>query len=249
MAQKVLLITASGRGIGAATALLASSRGYDVCINYLGDEGRANALAGQIQASGGRAIAVQADVSIDADVLRLFNAVDSQLGRITHLVNNAGILGPFGRLDQLEPAGMRRVIEVNLVGTMLCSREAVRRMSKRHGGDGGAIVNVSSVAATLGGANEWLTYAASKAAVNTFTIGLAREVAAEGIRVNAVSPGLIDTERHALAGLKDRFERLTQAMPMRRAGTPEEVAEAILWLASDASPYTTGTNIVVAGGR
>jgi NAD(P)-dependent dehydrogenase (short-subunit alcohol dehydrogenase family) len=247
--RNVLLITGAGRGIGAATALLGASRGYAVCINYLSEERRADALAKQIAASGGRAIAVQADVSIETDVMRLFEGADRQLGPVSVLVNNAGILGPFGRLDQLEAGALARVIDVNLAGAMLCSREAVRRMSKRHGGSGGAIVNVSSVAATLGGGGEWLAHAATKGAINTFTVGLAREVAAEGIRVNAVSPGLIRTERHADAGLEERLQRLAQAMPMQRPGSPEEVAEAILWLASSDSPYTIGANIVVAGGR
>lgn len=248
-ASQVLLVTGSGRGIGAATTLLAASRGYDVCINYVSHRSEAEALAGRIETAGGQAIAVQADVSVEADVIRLFETAGEKLGRISVLVNNAGVLGPYGPLDRLDAAALTNVVGVNLIGTVLCSREAVRRMSRRLGGDGGVIVNVSSVAARLGGAHEWLAYAASKGAVDTFTLGLAREVAGEGIRVNAVSPGLIATLRHSEAGLEDRLQRLSAAVPMRRAGTPEEVAEAILWLASDRSLFTVGANITIAGGR
>ena len=248
-AKKILLVTGAARGIGAMTALLAGARGYAVCINYLSEEGRAETVARRIEDAGGQAIAVQADVSVEADVLRLFETVDGRLGRLSVLVNNAGVLGPYGPLDELDAVSMAHVVGVNLIGTMLCSREAVRRMAQRHGGSGGAIVNVSSVAARLGGAHEWPAYAASKGAIDTFTVGLAREVAAEGIRVNAVSPGLIRTRRHAAAGLEDRLQRLSAAAPTGRTGTPEEVAEAILWLASDISPFTVGANIAVAGGR
>ena len=249
MARKVLLVTGSGRGIGAATATLAASHGYAVCVNYLRDRGRADAVAQEIRTTGGEAIVVQADISLELDVLRLFHTVECELGPVSALVNNAGTLGPVGQLSDLEHDPLRHVIDVNLIGTILCSREAVRRMSTRLGGSGGAIVNISSVAATSGGAGQWLAYASTKAAINTFTVGLAREVAAEGIRVNAVCPGLIETESHARAGLGDRLKQLAPTVPMRRIGEPVEVAEAILWLLSERSAYTIGTIITGAGGR
>jgi NAD(P)-dependent dehydrogenase (short-subunit alcohol dehydrogenase family) len=243
---KALLVTGSGRGIGAATALLAGLRGYAVCINYLHNRNQAESVARRIDVGGGQAIVVQADIAVESEVLRLFETIDLKFGPISALVNNAGILGRVGRLDALEMNWLRRVVDVNLIGAVLCSREAVRRMSTGRGGKGGVIVNVSSVAADHGGANQWLAYAATKGAINTFTVGLAREVAAEGIRVNAVSPGLIETESRAEA---DRLEQLAPSVPARRIGSPTEVAEAILWLLSGESAYTIGTIISVAGGR
>jgi NAD(P)-dependent dehydrogenase (short-subunit alcohol dehydrogenase family) len=250
VSAKVVLITGSSRGIGAATARLAAKRGYAVCVSYLTNAGRAERVVSEIHASGGRAIAVQADTG-DADaIMALFERVDRTLGRLTAMVNNAGILGQPGRLETCEAAAIRHVLDVNVRGVMLCSREAVKRMSTRSGGAGGSIVNVSSIAATNGGANQWLAYATSKGAINTFTVGLAKEVAGEGIRVNAISPGLIDTEIRADAGLGDSVDRvIIPQVPMGRIGTPEECAEAILWLMSDAAPYVTGAILPVTGGR
>jgi len=247
---KVALVTGSGRGIGATTARLAASRGYAVCVNYLKDAPRTDRVVSEIRAAGGTAIAVAADIGKEEDILALFERVDRDLGRLTALVNNAGILGRPGRLESCAAADTRRVLDVNVVGAMLCAREAVRRMSTRHGGVGGAIVNVSSIAANNGGANQWLGYAASKGAINTFTVGLAREVAAEGIRVNAISPGLIDTDIRADAGLDDSIDRaILPQVPLGRIGTPVECAEAILWLLSDQASYVTGVVLPVTGGR
>jgi NAD(P)-dependent dehydrogenase (short-subunit alcohol dehydrogenase family) len=245
----IALVTGSGRGIGAATAKLAARRGFAVCINYLHKEDRARQVADEIRAGGGRAIIVQADTAEEADVLRLFEQIDRELGPVTSLVNNAGITGKAGRLEAYDAATIRRILDVNVVGTMLCSREAAKRMSTRNGGRGGTIVNLSSIAAVLGGANQWTAYAAAKGAVNSLTVGLARELAGEGIRVNAIMPGLIDTEIHAEAGVGDRLQKVIPTVPMGRIGTAEECAEAIVWLMSDEAAYMTGAVIPMSGGR
>jgi NAD(P)-dependent dehydrogenase (short-subunit alcohol dehydrogenase family) len=245
----IVLVTGSGRGIGAATALLAAKRGYAVCVNYLGREARARAVVDEIRAGGGRAMLAQADTADEGAVVAMFEAVDRELGPVAALVNNAGITGRAGRLDSYDAAAIRRVLDVNVTGLMLCTREAVRRMSIKNGGRGGAIVNLSSVAGVLGGANQWTAYAAAKGAVNTLTVGLAREWAQDGIRVNAILPGLIETEIHAEAGLGDRLKQLAPTVPMGRTGTTEECAEAILWLLSDAASYVTGALLPVSGGR
>jgi NAD(P)-dependent dehydrogenase (short-subunit alcohol dehydrogenase family) len=245
----ITLITGSGRGIGAATARLAARRGYAVCINYLGKEDRALAVADEIRAGGGRAILVQADTADEGAVMRMFEEIDRQFGRITSLVNNAGITGKAARLESYDAAEMRRVLDVNVIGSMLCTREAARRMSTKNGGGGGTIVNLSSIAAVLGGANSWTPYAAAKGAINSLTIGLARELAGEGIRVNALLPGLIETEIHAAAGVGDRLAALAPTVPMGRIGTAEECAEAIVWLMSNEAAYMTGALIPITGGR
>jgi NAD(P)-dependent dehydrogenase (short-subunit alcohol dehydrogenase family) len=245
----VAIITGSGRGIGAATAKLAARRGYAVCVNYLKNEARADAVVAEIRAAGGRAIMVQADTAIEDEVIKLFERVDLELGPVTALVNNAGITGRAGRLDSFDARAMRRVLDVNVTGALLCAQQAVKRMSTKNGGAGGAIVNVSSLAANLGGANQWIPYAAAKGAVNSFTIGLAKEVAAEGIRVNAISPGLINTEIHAEAGLGERLKTVIPMVPMGRLGTAEECAEAILWLLSGEAAYMIGGILTLSGGR
>jgi NAD(P)-dependent dehydrogenase (short-subunit alcohol dehydrogenase family) len=245
----VALITGGSRGIGAATAKLAAKRGYAVCINFLRREDRAREVADEIRAAGGRVLLVQGDTASEDDVMRLFATMDRELGPVTALVNNAGITGKAGRLESYDAASIRRILDVNVTGAFLCAREAVRRMSTSKGGKGGAIVNLSSVAATLGGPNQWTAYAAAKGAINTFTVGLAREVASEGIRVNAISPGLIDTEIHAEAGLGDRLQKMLPMIPMGRIGTPEECAEAILWLLSGEAAYMTGAILPLSGGR
>ena len=239
-----MVVTGGGRGIGAATARLAAARGYRVCINYFRDEKSAAALASDI---GG--LAVQGDVASEPDVVRLFKTVDEKLGCISVLVNNAGIVDRGTRVEAMSAARIQRMLAVNVTGSFLCAREAVKRMSTRHGGKGGAIVNVSSIAAKLGGSGEYVDYAASKGAIDTFTIGLAKEVGAEGIRVNAVRPGIIRTEIHLSSGDPARVERIGAAAPLQRAGEPEEIAAAILWLASDEGSYTSGALLDVSGGR
>jgi NAD(P)-dependent dehydrogenase (short-subunit alcohol dehydrogenase family) len=245
----VLLITGAGRGIGAATARLAAERGYAVCVNYRRNQQAAAAVVQAIEAADGRAVAVQADVSVEADVRRLFEECDARLGRIAALVNNAAILEIQTRVESIDGARLQRVLATNVIGPFLCAREAIRRMSTRHGGTGGAIVNVSSGASRLGSPGEYVDYAASKGALDTFTIGLSREVAEEGIRVNAVRAGHIHTELHASGGEPDRVERVKVQVPMKRGGHPEEVARAILWLLSDEASYTTGALVDVAGGK
>lgn len=249
MAAPIMLITGGSRGIGAATALLAAGRGWQVAISYKGNAEAADRVVGQIRSGGGAAIAVQADVGVEADVLRLFKAVDEQLGKLTALVNNAGMLEQQMRLEQMELDRWQRVFGANVFGSFLCAKQAVLRMSTKHGGSGGAIVNVSSAAARLGGPGEYVDYAAAKGAVDSMTIGLAKEVATEGIRVNAVRPGLIYTDIHASGGEPGRVDRAKAGVPMLRGGQPEEVAEAILWLASEQASYVTGTLMDVTGGR
>ena len=247
--DKVLIVTGGSRGIGAATARLAAERGYAVCVNYRKNRAAADALVSEIQAAGAKALAVAADVASEADVVRLFETVDGQLGVLTALVNNAGILEKQTRVEQIDTARLDRVFATNVRGAFLCAREAVRRMSTAHGGAGGAIVNLSSRAAQLGAPGEYVDYAASKAAIEALTIGLAREVAGEGIRVNGVRPGIIYSEIHADGGEPGRVDRLGPTLPMRRGGDAIEVARAILWLLSDEASYSTASFIDVAGGR
>lgn len=247
--EKIALITGASRGIGAATARLAAKHGWAVAVNYLASEAAAQAVVDAIRADGGTAIAVQGDVAREADILATFQAVDAQLGRINALVNNAGVVDVTARVDEMGTERLRRMFDTNVIGSIVCAREAVRRMSTRHGGSGGAIVNVSSAASRLGSAHQYVDYAAAKGAIDTFTIGLAREVAAEGIRVNAVRPGIIDTGIHASGGQPERAKDLAPQVPMKRAGSADEVAAAVLWLLSDAASYTTGTVIDVTGGR
>lgn len=249
MMNQVIVITGGSRGIGAATARLAGQRGYAVCVNYRQDRVAAEGVVQVLEAGGARAIAVAADVSVEGDVQRLFATVDDTLGPLTALVNNAGILETQMRVEAMGAARLQRIFATNVVGPFLCAREAVRRMSTRHGGKGGAIVNVSSAAARLGSPGEYVDYAASKGALDTLTIGLAQEVAEEGIRVNAVRAGFIHTSMHASGGEPNRIERVKASVPMKRGGTPEEVAQAILWLLSDEASFTTGSFVDVAGGR
>lgn len=247
--KPIMVITGASRGIGAATARLAARRGYAVCINYRRDRQAAEALLDEILAGGGEAVAIAADVAQERDVVRLFDEVDQQLGAVTALVNNAGILERQMRVEEMTADRLERVLATNVIGPFLCAREAMRRMSTRKGGRGGAIVNVSSVAARLGAAGEYVDYAASKGALDTFTVGLANEAAEDGIRVNAVRPGFIATDMHASGGEPDRIERVKHGVPLRRGGEPDEVARAILWLLSDEASYTTGAFIDIAGGR
>jgi NAD(P)-dependent dehydrogenase (short-subunit alcohol dehydrogenase family) len=247
--DRVAIITGASRGIGAATALLAASRGYAVCVNYVRNETAAQDVAGRIREAGGKSIAVMADVAKEADVVRLFETVDWELGTVTALVNNAGILERQMRVESMDGERIRRVLDTNVVGSFLCAREAVRRMSTNRGGQGGSIVNVSSGAARWGSPDEYIDYAASKGAVDSMTVGLSKEVAAEGIRVNAVRPGLVLTDIHAAGGEPGRVERLKGSVPLGRGGMPEEVAHAILWLLSDEASFVTGAFIDVSGGR
>ncbi|MDO9167451.1 MAG: SDR family oxidoreductase [Rhodoferax sp.] len=244
-----LLITGGSRGIGAATALLAAQRGYAVAVNYTANSLAADDVVRQIRASGGHAITVQADVAVEAQVMAMFERIDAKLGRLTALVNNAGVVDVAARVDEMSVARLKRMFDINVLGSFLCAREAVKRMSTRHGGTGGSIVNVSSVAARLGGSGQYVDYAASKGAVDTLTVGLAKEVAMEGIRVNAVRPGIIETEIHASGGQPDRAREMAPLVPMQRAGSAMEVAQAIVWLLSDESSYTTGSLLDVTGGR
>ncbi|MGI9412822.1 MAG: SDR family oxidoreductase [Hyphomicrobiales bacterium] len=249
MAKPVIIITGGSRGIGAACTRLAAERGYAVCVNYNHDAKTAKAIVAQITGAGGTAIAVKADISRKKHVRRLFETTDKELGALSVLVNNAGVLGTQSRLDEISAKRFDRVFATNVRGTFLCVREAVKRMSTLHGGTGGAIVNVSSRAAVLGSPGEYVDYAASKGAVDTLTIGLAREVAGEGIRVNAVRPGFIYTDIHASGGEPNRVDRIGPTLPMGRGGTADEVANAVLWLASDEASYSTGALIDVSGGR
>jgi NAD(P)-dependent dehydrogenase (short-subunit alcohol dehydrogenase family) len=245
----VLLITGGSRGIGAATALLAAQQGYAIAVNYTADRKAAGDVVQQIRAVGGMAIAVRADVAVEAQVLAMFDAIDTQLGRLSALVNNAGVVDVAQRVDEMSVARLKRMFDTNVLGSFLCAREAVKRMSTLHGGAGGAIVNVSSVAARLGGAGQYVDYAASKGAIDSFTVGLAKEVAKEGIRVNAVRPGIIETAIHASGGQPERARQMAPQIPLQRPGSALEVAQAIVWLLSDDSSYTTGTLLDVAGGR
>ena len=245
----VMIVTGGGRGIGAATARLAAARGYAVCVNYLRDQEAAEALVQDIRNDGGRAIAVASDVSSEPDVLRLFKEADRSLGSLSALVNNAGIVATRSRVETMDAARLQRMFSINVVGAFLCAREAIKRMSTKHGGKGGAIVNVSSAAARVGSPGEWVDYAASKGAIDTMTIGLSKELADDGIRVNCVRPGFVNTGIHAGAGEPNRIERLRAGIPMKRGGEPEEVARAILWLLSDEASYSTGAILDVTGGR
>ena len=247
--NKVLIITGGSRGIGAATALLAAKQGYAVAVNYARNSLAADEVVRQIRAGGGTAITVQADVAVEAEVVAMFKKVDAKLGRLTALVNNAGVVDMTSRVDAMSLERLQRMFAINVFGSFMCAREAVKRMSTKYQGEGGSIVNVSSAAARIGSPSEWVDYASAKGAIDTFTLGLAKEVAGEGIRVNAVRPGLIDTDIHASGGLPDRARSLAPHIPMQRAGSAAEVAEAIAWLMSDKSSYSTGAIIDVAGGR
>ena len=249
MSDKVLLVTGGSRGIGAATARLAAGAGWAVAVNYTANSLAADEVVRAIRGDGGRAMAVQADVADEAQVLKMYEHVDAKLGRLTGLVNNAGVVDRAQRVEDMSVARWRRMFDINVIGSFLCARQAVRRMSTKHGGSGGAIVNLSSAAARLGSPNEYVDYAAAKSAIDAFTIGLAKEVAGDGIRVNAVRPGLIDTEIHASGGRPDRVEALKHQVPMQRGGTAEEVAQTILWLLSDAASYTTMSLVEVSGAR
>ncbi|WP_286977577.1 SDR family oxidoreductase [Pseudomonas sp.] len=249
MHSKVMLITGASRGIGAATARLAAARGYAVCINYRQQQDAAEKLVAEIRADGGEAIAIQADISDEKQVAELFKQFDQQFSRLDVLVNNAGMLESQSRLEAIDGARLQRVFAANVYGSFYCARQAIQRMSTRRGGNGGAIINLSSIAAKLGAPEEYIDYAAAKGAIDSMTVGLAKELAADGIRVNAVRPGVIDTEIHASGGEPGRVERVSKSIPMQRGGQPEEIAEAILWLASDAASYTSGALLDVAGGR
>jgi len=244
-----LIVTGASRGIGAAIALRAARSGWFVAVNYATGEAEAKGVVGEISAAGGRALAIRADVAAEGQIVRMFETAERELGPIRGLVNNAGITGGFARVEDVTAKTIEKTFAVNVAGTILCAREAVRRMSSKYGGQGGSIVNISSRAAHTGAPGEWVHYAASKGAIDSFTIGLAREVATEGIRVNAVAPGLIETDLHAANGEPGRLQRLMPSIPMQRAGLPEEVAEAVLWMLSPAASYTTGAILEVGGGR
>src|SRR5580658_4935972 len=247
--RPAVVITGGSRGIGAAIARLLGASGYSVALNYAKDVNAAREVLTNLTSAGSRAVAIQGDISREADVLRLFEIAERELGPIRALVNNAAITGGFARVQDIDSAALTQMLAVNVAGSMLCAREAVRRMSTKRGGSGGSIVNISSIAARTGSAGEWVHYAASKGAINTFTIGLAREVATEGIRVNAVAPGLVDTELHAANGEPGRLQRLMGTVPMARPGTPSEVAEGVVWLLSPAASFTTGAILEIGGGR
>ncbi|MBU7573932.1 MAG: SDR family oxidoreductase [Hydrogenophaga sp.] len=249
MTGRALLVTGGGRGIGAATARLAARQGWAVAVNYTANSLAADEVVRAIRAEGGTAMSVQADVADEEQVLAMFAKIDAKLGRLHGLVNNAGVVDVTARVDEMSVARWRRMFDINVIGSMLCAREAVRRMSTKHGGEGGSIVNLSSAASRLGSAGQYVDYAAAKGAIDAFTIGLAREVGGEGVRVNAVRPGLIETEIHASGGLPDRVRDLQHQVPMQRGGRAEEVAQAIVWLLSDAASYTTMTLMDVSGGR
>jgi len=244
-----IIVTGASRGIGAAIARLAGRQGYSVAVNFNRGEAEAKKVAKEIIDAGGRALPIHADVSREEDILMLFHTAERELGPISALVNNAGITGGFARVENVTTDPIERAFSVNVTGAILCAREAVRRMSIRHGGSGGAIVNISSIAARTGAPGEWVHYAAAKGAIDTFTVGLAREVAADGVRVNAVKPGLVDTEIHAANGEPGRLQRLMGTIPMNRAGQPHEVAEAVIWLLSPAASYVTGSILEIGGGR
>ncbi|PUE16305.1 SDR family oxidoreductase [Limnohabitans sp. MMS-10A-178] len=247
--RKVVLVTGGGRGIGAATCVLAAQKGWDVAVNYAANAEAAQQVVKQIQATGARAIAVQADVADEAQVLAMFKRVKAELGPMQGLVNNAGVIDVYARLDEMSMARWRRMFDINVLGSMLCAREAILQMSTKHGGQGGSIVNLSSAASRLGAASQYLDYAAAKGAIDSFTLGLAKEVAGEGIRVNAIRPGLIDTEIHASGGLPNRVKDLEHLVPAKRGGTAMEVAQAIVWLLSEDASYTTMSLIDVSGAR
>lgn len=247
--QKVVLVTGASRGIGAATAIMAAQQGWAVAVNYVANSLAADEVVRQIRTAGGSAMAVQADVAVEAQVLRMFAAVDAKFGRISGLVNNAGVVDMPSRVDGMSVERLTRMWTTNITSSFVCAREAVKRMSTKYGGAGGSIVNLSSAAARIGSPGQYVDYAASKAAIDTFTMGLAKEVALEGIRVNAVRPGIIDTEIHASGGLPDRVAHVAPLVPMHRAGTAQEVAQAVVWLLSDAASYTTGSIVDVTGGR
>jgi NAD(P)-dependent dehydrogenase (short-subunit alcohol dehydrogenase family) len=247
--QKTLLITGASRGIGAATALLAATKGYAVAVNYTSNAAAADEVVQQILRGGGRAMAVQADVAVETEVMTMFAKIDAEFGHLDALVNNAGVVDQTSRVDAMTMERLQRMFAVNVFGSFLCARESVRRMSSRHGGKGGAIVNVSSAAARIGSPGQYVDYAAAKGAIDTFTIGLAKEVAAESIRVNAVRPGIIETDIHASGGLPNRARDVAPQVPMQRAGSADEVAQSIVWLLSDAASYTTGALLDISGGR
>lgn len=247
--SKILLVTGAGRGIGAAVALQAAAQGWSLAVNYANNAQAAEDVVSRAKALGVRALAIQADVADEAQVLRMFQRIDAEMGRLDALVNNAGVVDMASRVDAMSFARLRRMFDINVLGTMVCAREAVLRMSTRHGGKGGAIVNLSSAAARIGSPGQYVDYAASKGAIDVFTMGLAKEVATEGIRVNAVRPGIIETDIHASGGQPNRAKEVAPMVPMQRSGSADEVANAVMWLLSDESSYTTGSVIDVTGGR